>query len=396
MVAAQAIEAAGATVNRYLLVVSLINLRFGIAIGIVVWLVGLPNAAFWGGLGFILRYIPYLGSMAAAVLPTLVAFAVFPGWSKSFEVFGSFVVLDQVAAQFVEPFLVGRGINVSPVALLFSAMYWSWLWGLPGLLLAVPLTACLKVAGDYIPELDFLGILLGADTVLENFHDYYRMLLELDQPGAHELVVHYCDQHGLEETFDEVLVRALALTGEERLAGHISRENEEFVIETTRGLVKDLGDRFSKPPTRWRLRVLGFCAPGEVHNLGVMMLLELLRHAGAAASFVSKETPHQICEFVKGYGPDIVCLSCTTTERLPAAVELVRMLKLESPGLTILAGGAAARSSANNFLDAGCTQVSASRGETRRLVRRFALRRARSQLLGSKESLTARTGATRA
>jgi predicted PurR-regulated permease PerM len=392
MVAVEAIEAAGSTVGRYLFFVSLINLGFGIAIGIVVWLVGLPNAAFWGGLAFILRYIPYVGSMAAAVLPTLVAIAVFPGWSKSFEVFGSFVALDQVAAQFFEPFLIGRGISISPVALLFSAMYWSWLWGLPGLLLATPLTACLKVAGDYIPELGFLGILLGADTVLENYHDYYRMLLELDRPGAVGLVVNYCDQHGLEETFDDVLVPALMLTGEERLAGHISRENEEFVIETTRGLVKDLGGRFSKPPTRWRLRVLGFCAPGEVHNLGMMMLLELLRHAGAAANLVSKETPHEICEFVKGYSPDIVCLSCTMTERLPAAVELVRMLKLESPGLTILAGGAAALSAADKLLDAGCTQVSANRGETRRLVRRFALRRARSQLVRSKESFTARTG----
>ena len=182
-VAAQAIENASGAVGRYLLLLSLINLGFGLAIGIVAWLIGLPNAGFWGGLAFLLRFIPYVGGFCAAVLPTLVAFAVFPGWSSSFEVLGSFVILDQVAAQFAERFFIGRGISVSPIALLVSAMFWAWLWGLPGLLLATPLTACLKVAGDYIPELGFFAILLGADITLEDYNDYYRMLLELDQPG---------------------------------------------------------------------------------------------------------------------------------------------------------------------------------------------------------------------
>ena len=97
-VAAQAIENASGAVGRYLLLLSLINLGFGLAIGIVAWLIGLPNAGFWGGLAFLLRFIPYVGGFCAAVLPTLVAFAVFPGWSSSFEVLGSFVILDQVAA----------------------------------------------------------------------------------------------------------------------------------------------------------------------------------------------------------------------------------------------------------------------------------------------------------
>ena len=102
--AAHAIETASDAVGRYLLLLSLTNLGFGIAIGIVVWLIGLPDAALWGALAFLLRFIPYVGALSAAVLPTLVAFAVFPGWSRSFEMLGSFVILDQVTAQFVEPF----------------------------------------------------------------------------------------------------------------------------------------------------------------------------------------------------------------------------------------------------------------------------------------------------
>src|SRR6202011_4841924 len=90
-VAAQAIETAGDTVGRYLLLFSLTNLGFGIATGTAVWLLGLPNPEFWGGLGFLLRFVPYVGALISAALPTLVAFAVFPGWSRSAEVLGSFV-----------------------------------------------------------------------------------------------------------------------------------------------------------------------------------------------------------------------------------------------------------------------------------------------------------------
>jgi methanogenic corrinoid protein MtbC1 len=207
------------------------------------------------------------------------------------------------------------------------------------------------------------------------------MLLELDQTRARALAISYCDQHGLEATFDDVLIPALNLAGEERFAGHISQENLQFIVDTTRDLVKELGSRFIKPPTRWRLRVLGVCAPGEIHSLGLLMLLELLRHAGAAANLVVKETSDEIRDFVKGYAPDIVCLSCTMTECLPGAEELVRALRVDASGLTIIAGGAAALASPSGLLAAGCAQVYASRAEARRLIRRFALRRARSEFV---------------
>jgi len=378
-VAAHAIEIATGAIGRYLLLISLTNLGFGIAIGISARLLGLPDAAFWGALAFVLRFIPYVGALGSAVLPTLVAFALFPGWSRSFEVLGCFVILDQLAGQIVEPVLIGRGIGVSPVALLVSAMYWAWLWGLPGLLLTTPLAACLKVAGDYIPQLGFFAILLGADSGSDDYHDYFRMLLELDESSACALAISYCDTHGLESTFDDVLIPALNLAGQERIEGHISQENLNFSVAITRGLVKDLGSRLIKPRTTRRLRILGLCAPGEVHDLGLLMLLELLRHSGAAATLISQTTAGGVREFVKRYAPDMVCLSCTMTECLPAAAELVRGIKLDSPGLTLIGGGAAAVSFPAELLKAGCLQICASRGDARRVMRRFALWRAESR-----------------
>lgn len=383
-IAAQAIETAGDTVGRYLFLFSLTNLGFGIATGAVVWLLGLPNPAFWGGLGFLLRFIPYVGALASAILPTLVAFAVFPGWTKSLEVLGTYLALDQIAAQFVEPFLIGHGIGVSPVALLFSAMYWTWIWGIPGLLLATPLTACLKVAGDYIPELGFLAVLLGVDQHSEDYHEYYRMLLELDQSGARSLAVRYCDEHGLEATFNDIIRPTLIFMGEERSEDHISQENEHFIIDTTREIIAELGNRLSIPHMAPRLRILGVCAPGEGHSLGLLMLLELLRQEGAAASFVGdNKSAEEVRGFARRFAPDVVCLSCTVTDYLAAAVELVPELKKDSPQLMIIAGGEAATAEPSKLLMAGCSQVCWSKNEARRLIRSFGSRRARLKVVGT-------------
>ena len=383
-IAAQGIETAGDTVGRYLFPFSLTNLGFGIATGVVVWLLGLPNPAFWGGLGFLLRFIPYVGALASAILPTLVAFAVFPGWTKSLEVLGTYLALDQIAAQFVEPFLIGHGIGVSPVALLFSAMYWTWIWGIPGLLLATPLTACLKVAGDYIPELGFLAVLLGVDQHSEDYHEYYRMLLELDQSGARSLAVRYCDEHGLEATFNDIIRPTLIFMGEERSEDHISQENEHFIIDTTREIIAELGNRLSKPQMTPRLRILGVCAPGEGHSLGLLMLLELLSQEGAAASFVGdNKSAEEVRGFARRFTPDVVCLSCTVTTYLAAGVELIQELKKDSPQLMIIAGGDASTAEPSKLLMAGCSQVCWSKNEARRLIRSFGSRRERFRVVGT-------------
>ena len=383
-VAPQAIETAARTVSHYLLLFSLINAAFGLSCGVIAWSLGLPNAPLWGLLAFVLRFIPYIGAAIASLLPAAVAFAVFPGWSKSLEVIGCFMVFDQIAAQLIEPFVIGPGIDVSPVALMLSAMYWSWLWGLPGLLLATPVTACLKVAGDSIPILNFLGVLLGGERKLEGHHDFYRMLLETDCTRARELAFSYCDEHGLERTFDDILTPVLLLCGEERAENHISQESERFVLDTIRDLIHDLGNRFIKPRTEGTLRILGLGTPGDVHDLGLLMILELLRHSGATTRLVDRDkSPDEVRALVKSFMPHLVCLSCTVIETLPAAVDLIAALKQDFPGLTIIGGGRAALWEASKLVAAGCAEVCGSRDEARRAIRRFAVKRARSRVTQS-------------
>lgn len=370
----QALETAAEAVGRYLLFFSLINLGYGIAVTAVMWILGLPNPELWGILAFLLRFVPYVGALASALLPTLVAFAVFPGWTKGIEVIGCFIVLDQIAAHLIEPFVIGRGIGVAPAALLISTTYWAWLWGVPGLLIAIPLTACLKVAGDYVPPLGFLGILLGAETPSNESYDYYRRLLELDYSGAHSLAARYCDEHGLDATFRDLMTPAIVMMGDDFDHGNISERNLETVVETTRQLIIDLGDRLEKPRSGSPRRIVGLCAPNEVHHLGLLMVLEILRQDGMVATFVGeKNSSQETREFVRTYSPDLVCITCSIADCVPAAAALIRDLKTDLPGLKILAGGGAAVAASSDFLSAGCWRVFGDAREARRAIRRLAI-----------------------
>ena len=386
-IAAEALETASYTVGRYLFLFSLINLAYGIATGIAAWYLGLPSAALWGVVAFLLRFIPYVGAISSAFLPTLVAFAMFPGWSKALEILTAFIILDQVAAQIAEPFIIGRGVDVSPVALLISAMYWSWLWGIPGLLLSTPLTACLKVAGDYIPPLGFLAILLGADRALDDYHDFYRMLLEMNPEGAREVAIRYCDENGLARTFEDVIAPALELTRAERAGNHISEENERLILDTTHQLIGELANRFTNARISPSVRVLGAMAPGDANFLSLLMLLELLRKDGVIASFSGEsKSADEICDLVKRFMPDFVFISCIDEEYIPATVELVTTLRSISSGLTIVASGPAAVQDSDELINAGCSQICANSNEARRAVRNFILQRAKARVASASRS----------
>lgn len=369
-VASQAIETAGQTVSRYLILFSLTNLAFGVSTGLVCWMLGLPTPELWGLLGFLFRYVPYVGVLMAALLPTLVAFAVFPGWDKAIEVLVAFIAIDQVAAQFIEPFMVGRGIGISPVALLISAMYWSWIWGPVGLLLATPLTACIKVLGDYIPAFSFFSILLGSERPMEDHHDFYRKMLELDREGARAMVVQHYAEHGFEATINDVIVPTVILAAEEFDHDNISVENLQNIMNTSRELIVEIGNRFNKIQRAPRLRMVATCVSGEVHNLALLILVQMMRQDEVAATLVSEnKTTAELRDFIRGFAPDLVCVSVTMTDALPSALELVRALRADSEQIAIVVGGLTAVQNSEQLQQAGCSMVCGSISEGRRAIR---------------------------
>ena len=200
----QAINDAAARVSRYLLMQLVVNLTYGIPIGIALYFIGVPNAVLWGLLAAVLRFVPYLGPFLAALFPIALAIAVDPGWTMLFWVVGLFLMAELVSNNVIEPWLYGSSTGLSSLAIIMAAIFWTTLWGPVGLFLATPLTVCLVVIGRYVPQLEFLGVLLGSDPVLAPEERLYQRLLAGNLEEAVEMAEDYVDEHSSREFYDNV------------------------------------------------------------------------------------------------------------------------------------------------------------------------------------------------
>jgi hypothetical protein len=132
---------------------------------------------------------------------------------------------------------------MSTVAILVSAVFWTWLWGPIGLLLATPLTVLLVVMGKYVPALRFLDVLLGDEPVLEPHKRIYQRLLALDEEEATELAEQYASEHSLEAAYDDVLIPALALAEIDRHRDRLDDQRKDSIRQAMREIVEELGDQ---------------------------------------------------------------------------------------------------------------------------------------------------------
>jgi hypothetical protein len=224
---------------------SLLNGSQGLVVWVGLWLIGLPYAFLWGVLTALLRFIPYAGPVAAALFPSFLSLAVFPGWQQPLMVIGLILLLELISNMVMEPLLYGRTAGVSEVLLMVAIAFWTWLWGPIGLLLATPLTVSLGVLGRYVPQLEFLGVLLSDEPALETHTSYYQRLVARDEDEAEDLIEEYLQTHTLVETYDEVLVPALHAAKKDHVRGNLSDEDMLFIVQTTHDIVEDIG---SHPP----------------------------------------------------------------------------------------------------------------------------------------------------
>ena len=164
-------DAAG-RLSSYLLTQTALNACFGVVVGTGLWLIGIPSPAVWGLLAGLLRFVPYIGAFIGAALPVALAIVIDPTWSTALWTLGLFVVVETVTGQFIESVVYGRSTGLSPLAVLLSTVFWTWLWGPIGLLLSTPLTMCLGVMGRHMPHLEFLDVLFGDQEPLNHGQKY--------------------------------------------------------------------------------------------------------------------------------------------------------------------------------------------------------------------------------
>ena len=289
----QALGEASYRVSRYLSTLLLVNACFGIPFGIALHFIGVPNAMLWGLLGTLLRFIPYAGVWLAVAAPALLAFAIFDGWSEVIWVLGTFLVLELILVNAIEPWLYGRSAGLSAIAVIAAALFWTWLWGPVGLLLAVPLTVCIAVMGRYIPEMGWLNMLLGVEPVLTPQARLYQRLIALDDEEAMALAHEHARDHGVAALYDSVIVPALSLAEVDRHAGALDPARERFVLDTVREIVEEIPD---KEPAEAQCRhVCILPAHDEADDLAGAMLARLLP---GAQLFSSKSLAAEMLECV--------------------------------------------------------------------------------------------------
>jgi predicted PurR-regulated permease PerM len=153
-------ELFGHTIQKYFTIKTFTSMLTGVAITITLVFFEIQYAALWGFLGFLLNFIPVIGSMMAAIPPVLLAlFYKDPVTVLWLTIF--YVVINNLISNVLEPKIMGDGLGLSPAVIFFSLIFWGWVLGPVGMFLAVPLTMTLKIALDSHPDTRWLGVLLS-------------------------------------------------------------------------------------------------------------------------------------------------------------------------------------------------------------------------------------------
>jgi len=345
--------------SRYLLTQTLINVAFGILFTVGLYFINVEYALLWGFLTALMRFVPYIGSWISVLLPFALSFATSPTWAQPISVLVFFGVIDLVAANIVEPLLLGHRTGVSPIALLVAAAFWTWLWGPMGLVLSTPLTVCLVVIGQHVPRFRFFALLLGDQPALEPRVRFYQRLLARDEDEAKEVAVEYAEAEGLEKVFDNVLLPALAMARLDRQDAGLETEDEEYIINTTRTIINNIeasgveetetaeaGDAIAAVPepepavqNERRVLILGCPSHHQAEELVLQMLANLLRTDGCDVEVVStKALPVEIEARVEQRVPDLVFIAVLPPGGLVQARYLCKRLRKRFPDQSIVVG----------------------------------------------------------
>ncbi len=279
--------------SRYFLSQLAVNVGFGCIMSIGLFFVGIPQPVLWGVLSALLRFVPYVGVWLAALIPLALAAAVHSGWATFGWTLALYVVVELAVSQGVEPHVYGRHTGLSPIAVLTSAIFWSWIWGPVGLLVSTPLTLCLVVLGRHVQRLEFFEVMLGDEPALTPVESFYQRLLAGDEDEVREQAEAALKEQPLADYYDEVALPALRLAAEDVARGILRGEQLERIRETIHAIIEDLEpqpcEAADMPGDCWQSdgAVLCVVGRGPLDDAAALMLTQLLRMHGFGARLVS-------------------------------------------------------------------------------------------------------------
>ncbi|HEV2604492.1 MAG TPA: AI-2E family transporter [Microvirga sp.] len=374
-----AMDDAARRLSRYFLIQLGLNASFGVMISIGLWVIGVPSPILWGIFAGLMRFVPYIGSILAGALPVALAAAVDPGWSMALLTLALFLITEPLMGHVVEPLVYGQSTGLSPFAVVMSAIFWTWLWGPIGLLLATPLTLCLVVLGRHVERLEFLDVLLGDRPALTPAENLYQRMLAGDPDEALDYAEQLLKERSLTSYYDDVVLAGLQLAANDASRGVLSGGQLERLKDAIQALVSDLGshddvepnkkesakepvappdsekedpkkppiDEVAPPPEalppEWRAEgaVLCIAGRGPLDEAASTMLSQLLTKHGLGA----RVAPHEIVSrsaimSLDATGVKMVCISYLEISGSPAHLRyLLRRLRQRlAPGTPMLVG----------------------------------------------------------
>lgn len=235
-----ALDEGAKRLSSYFLSQFAINCAFGAIIWGGLYLLGVPAPGLWGILAGLLRFVPYIGSLIAAVGPLALAAAIGPDWSLVIYVGLLFIILEPLLGYVVEPLLYGHSTGLSPVSVVVAALFWTWIWGPVGLVLSMPLTLTLVVFGRHIPAFAIFDILLGDRPVLSPAETFYQRILAGHHDEALDNAELLLETMPLVEYYDEVVLGALRLAAADVDRGAVARSAMQEVCQGTLEVVAAL------------------------------------------------------------------------------------------------------------------------------------------------------------
>jgi predicted PurR-regulated permease PerM len=235
-----ALDEAGTRLSRLFLMQLALNAAFGLVIGVGLWFIGVPSAPLWGMMAMILRFVPYVGALIAAVFPLLLAAAVDPGWTMVLWTAALFLLVEPLVGHVIEPMLFGHSAGLSPVAVVAAATFWTWLWGPIGLILATPLTICLVVLGRHVERLKFLDVMFGDEPALTPAELIYQRMLARDPVEATEQAWLFLREKPVIAYYDEILLEGLKLAQADAERDRLDNDSLQSIRDVVTEIVDDL------------------------------------------------------------------------------------------------------------------------------------------------------------
>lgn len=381
--ATKAFDEAGQRIGSFLITQLVVNTVFGVVMGLGLALLGVPYPLLGGFLGGLMRYVPFVGVWIAAAGPVLLSLAILPGLGKVLLVLLLVLALEVLFANFVEPFTYGHSIGVSEVSLLIALAFWGWLWGIVGLILALPMTACLAVLGRHIPRLRWLAIVLGDGPALEPHQAFYQRLLARDEEEVDQLASEFVSQRPGLAIHEELLLPALVLNRTHRERGEFTPEDEKAVHEQIRILLENQGgplelgtteDRNGRTsqlsPPGEEVLVLGCPVADEANEVALEMFARILPRGRLRLDISSPSLlASELVIRVHDDDPGILLLVALPPDSFAQVRYLVKRLRAEFPDKKLLVACWGLRRNLprvrERLLEAGADMVSTRLEETR-------------------------------